>query len=67
MIKPRDTGLTRVWKATLYSIQGLKAAWLNESAFRQECTIAVILFKPLVDLTSFPPFSLPLIKKNWSS
>lgn len=43
MIKPRDTGLTRVWKATLYSIQGLKAAWLNESAFRQECTIAVIL------------------------
>ena len=43
MIKPRDTGLTRVWKATLYSLQGLDAAWRNESAFRQECVIALIL------------------------
>ena len=43
MIKPRDTGLTRVWKATVYSIQGLQAAWRHESAFRQECVIALIL------------------------
>jgi diacylglycerol kinase (ATP) len=43
MIKPRNTGLTRVWKATRYSLQGLKAAWLHESAFRQECAIGLIL------------------------
>ncbi|MGD8416003.1 MAG: diacylglycerol kinase [Pseudomonadales bacterium] len=43
MIKPRNTGVTRVWKATVYSLQGLSAAWKNESAFRQECVIAVIL------------------------
>jgi diacylglycerol kinase (ATP) len=43
MIKPRDTGLNRVWKATVYSLQGLDAAWRNESAFRQECVIAVLL------------------------
>jgi diacylglycerol kinase (ATP) len=43
MIKPRNTGVGRVWKATIYSIQGLKAAWTHESAFRQECVIAVIL------------------------
>lgn len=43
MIKPRETGLTRVRKATVYSLQGLNAAWRNESAFRQECVIALIL------------------------
>jgi len=43
MIKPRDTGLNRVWKATVYSLQGLDAAWRNESAFRQECVIALLL------------------------
>jgi diacylglycerol kinase (ATP) len=43
MIKPRNTGLTRVWKAATYSMQGLKAAWKHESAFRQECLIALIL------------------------
>lgn len=29
--------------ATGYSFQGLKAAWLNEAAFRQELLLAVIL------------------------
>ena len=43
MIKPRNTGVTRVWKATIYSIQGLKAAWQHESAFRQELIIGLIL------------------------
>lgn len=43
MIKPRDTGMNRIWKATLYSLQGLDAAWRNESAFRQECVIALLL------------------------
>jgi diacylglycerol kinase (ATP) len=43
MIKPRDTGATRIWKATRYSMQGLKAAWINESAFRQECILGLAL------------------------
>ena len=43
MIKPRNTGLTRVWKASIYSLQGLKAAWRHESAFRQECGIALLM------------------------
>lgn len=44
MIKPRNTGMTRVWKATIYSVQGLKAAWQHESAFRQELLIGLLLF-----------------------
>ena len=43
MVKPRNTGLTRVWKASIYSIQGLKAAWQHESAFRQELTTGIVL------------------------
>ena len=43
MVKPRNTGITRVWKATIYSAQGLKAAWRHEPAFRQELVISLIL------------------------
>ena len=43
MVKPRNTGLTRVVKASIYSAQGLKAAWQHESAFRQELVISLIL------------------------
>lgn len=43
MIKPRNTGLTRIWKATRYSLQGLSAAWQHESAFRQELVLSIIL------------------------
>ena len=43
VIKPRNTGITRVWKATIYSIQGLTAAWKHESAFGQELIIGIIL------------------------
>ncbi len=37
-MKPGDTGLTRIRKATADSMAGLKAAWRHESAFRQETT-----------------------------
>jgi len=30
-------------RATFFSIAGLRAAWLNEAAFRQECMAAVVL------------------------
>ncbi|ELX8379877.1 diacylglycerol kinase [Providencia vermicola] len=35
-------GLTRVIKAAGYSLKGLKAAWINEAAFRQESVAALI-------------------------
>jgi diacylglycerol kinase (ATP) len=37
------TGLVRVWNAFGYSLAGLRAAFANEAAFRQECLLAVIL------------------------
>jgi diacylglycerol kinase (ATP) len=36
-------GLQRILNATRYSLDGLRAAWDNEDAFRQEVTLAVIL------------------------
>ncbi|QDQ26929.1 diacylglycerol kinase [Chitinimonas arctica] len=35
------TGLQRLINATGYSIDGFKAAWLHESAFRQICLLAI--------------------------
>ena len=43
MAKPGYTGLTPIIKATGYSWQGLRAAWQNESAFRQEVTLCLIM------------------------
>lgn len=36
-------GLRRVWNAIFYSIDGLKAAFVHEAAFRQEVVLAVLL------------------------
>ena len=43
MPKPGYTGFQRVYKAAGFSWQGFKAAWKNESAFRQEVTIGLML------------------------
>ena len=29
--------------ATIYSVQGIRAAWIHETAFRQECIFGLIL------------------------
>lgn len=42
-MKPGYTGLRRVVKAAGFSMRGFRSAWRNESAFRQECAIALIL------------------------
>ncbi|MCL1144800.1 diacylglycerol kinase [Shewanella marinintestina] len=43
-MKPANNhGIKRVIRATGFSIQGLKLAWKNEAAFRQEVTLAVIM------------------------
>jgi diacylglycerol kinase (ATP) len=36
-------GLQRVLNATRYSLDGLRAAWTHESAFRQEVLIAAVM------------------------
>ena len=42
-MKPGATGIKRVIDAAGYSVQGLKAAWINEAAFRQELVLLVVL------------------------
>jgi diacylglycerol kinase (ATP) len=42
MTKPGKTGLARLFAATGYSMQGLRAAWKHEEAFRIEATLAVL-------------------------
>lgn len=37
------TGLVRIWNAFWYSVDGLKAAYVNEDAFRQELLLAAVL------------------------
>ena len=37
------TGLRRVWSALHYSMDGLRAAYVGEDAFRQEVLLAAIL------------------------
>lgn len=39
-MKPGETGITRLISATRYSWLGLRAAWQNEAAFRQELALA---------------------------
>lgn len=41
--KEQNTGFKRIVRATFFSIAGLKAAWKNEAAFRQECLLALVL------------------------
>lgn len=47
MGKPGNTGLTRLIKATGFSMRGLYAAFKYESAFRQELLLCIVMF-PLV-------------------
>jgi len=42
MAKPSRIGISRIFHATRYSWQGLKAAWKNEAAFRQELILALV-------------------------
>jgi diacylglycerol kinase (ATP) len=37
------TGLQRIWNAFLYSLEGLRAAFRHEDAFRQEVFLAALL------------------------
>jgi diacylglycerol kinase (ATP) len=67
MSKSTGNGLARLWYATIYSIKGVKAAWRNEAAFRQECWAMAVLLPAAVFLGRNAPeralliFSLLLI------
>lgn len=43
MAIPHNTGLRRIVNAFFFSMAGLRAAWVNEAAFRQECLLTVVL------------------------
>ncbi len=47
-VPPAYTGLKRMIHATRYSWQGLRAAWIGEDAFRQECVLALLLVPAFV-------------------
>lgn len=47
------TGLTRIWNAFHYSLDGLRAAYRHEDAFRQEVWLAAVL----VPIALFLPVS----------
>ncbi|MEE3662278.1 diacylglycerol kinase [Brenneria sp. g21c3] len=38
----KATGITRIIKATGYSLQGLQQAWRHEAAFRQESLLVIV-------------------------
>ncbi|WP_339926633.1 diacylglycerol kinase [uncultured Cobetia sp.] len=42
-MKSRHTGLTHLKHSARYSLKGLKAAWSNEEAFRQEIVLCALL------------------------
>ena len=44
MTEKKPSGISRIIKATGYSLEGIKAAWKHEAAFRQEMAAAAVLF-----------------------
>lgn len=43
-MKPENNhGIKRVFRATGFSMKGLKAAWIHEAAFRQELVLACLM------------------------
>lgn len=43
MGKPGNTGVRRIARATVYSVQGFAHAWHYEAAFRQEIALTALL------------------------
>lgn len=54
------TGLKRVWNALFYSLEGFKAAWRHEDAFRQETLLAAALI-PLAFVLADAPLARALM------
>ncbi len=43
MNETKNKGFKRIFKAGIYSLQGIKAAFKNEAAFRQEVILAAVM------------------------
>ena len=43
MAGTQHSGIRRIIRAAAFSAAGLRAAWANEAAFRQECVLAALL------------------------
>jgi diacylglycerol kinase (ATP) len=41
--EPKSKGWLRLLRATLNSLEGLRAAWREEEAFRLECYLAIVM------------------------
>jgi len=54
-MKPGKSGLARIVDAANYSMQGLKACWIHEAAFRQNLALSAVLF-----FASFPVAANPV-------
>ena len=54
MSKPGKRGLTRIIHALGYSLIGLRAAFRNEAAFRQELLLAIVMIPAGIYLGSDP-------------
>lgn len=61
MGKTGATGLTRVINAAGYSYKGIKAAYINEAAFRQECWLSILLLPVAVYFSKSIPDLLILV------
>ena len=49
--------LARLWPATRYSLQGLRAAYRDEAAFRQELALAALLLPLALALAVWSPLT----------
>ena len=56
-VRGSGLGLGRIWKATGYSLQGLRAAYCHEAAFRQELFLAALLIPLAIALASWSALS----------
>ncbi len=65
MAKPGATGVTRIINATGYSMKGLKSAWINEAAFRQELMLILLLMPLAFWLGDLSTRILLLIVISW--
>lgn len=64
MIKPAPNPITRLINATGYSMAGLRAAYQNEQAFRQEVWLCLVLV-PLAFYLTSNPVELALLVGSW--
>lgn len=46
-MRPKKTGIARIIDAGVHSVEGLRASWREEAAFRQECALGVLFLASL--------------------